>query len=277
MPSAPSEPLLIKGALQFLQMAAQPRLGARSWVRLKIPNWCRLAHKNPLPGWRSNQACLGVFASPVPLDCHWLVAVLTVGSPRRFFLAPPRTYVASATMLIETHKSPLSEALSGGTTLGPAWIESQIAVLKSQNVAGYVVKQLRLADDPQFLRSRLGTFEKLFERLGWVSNELNSEAERVAAATTAVMDGLRIRRSGQSYTVGIDFEGYNADQPAKITNMIIDGYIFDQLNAKYQANRRSGDWLQERLQALREQAATAERAAIEFRAKNNMFLRAAAR
>ena len=52
--------------------------------------------------------------------------------------------------------------------------------------------------------------------------------------------------------------------------MIIDGYIFDQLNAKYQANRRSGDWLQERLQALREQAATAERAVIEFKAKNNI-------
>ena len=100
-------------------------------------------------------------------------------------------------MLLETQKSPLSEALAGGTTRGPAWIESQIAVLRSQNVAGYVVKQLRLAEDPQFLRSRLGPFEKLLERLGWVSNELNSEAERVAAATTAVMDGLRIRRSGR--------------------------------------------------------------------------------
>ena len=51
---------------------------------------------------------------------------------------------------------------------------------------------------------------------------------------------------------------------------MIDAYIFDQLNAKYQANRRAGDWLQERLQALREQAAAAERAVIEFKAKNNI-------
>ena len=154
--------------------------------------------------------------------------------------------------------------------LVPPGSRARSRILRSQNVAGYVVKQLRLAEDPQFLRSRLGPFEKLLERLGWGSNELNSEAERVAAATTAVMDGLKIRRSGQSYTVGIEFEGYNADQAAKITNMIIDGYIFDQLNAKYQANRRAGDWLQERLQALREQAATAERAVIEFKAKNNI-------
>ena len=51
---------------------------------------------------------------------------------------------------------------------------------------------------------------------------------------------------------------------------MVDGYVFDQMNAKYLANRRAGDWLQERLQALREQAATAERAVVEFKAKNNI-------
>ena len=42
-----------------------------------------------------------------------------------------------------------------------AWIESQIGVLKSQNVAAYVVKQLRLADDPEFTRSGTGLLDKL--------------------------------------------------------------------------------------------------------------------
>ena len=68
----------------------------------------------------------------------------------------------------------------------------------------------------------------------------------------------------------IDFRSQNPAQAVKVANAMIDGYIFDQLNAKYQANRRAGDWLQERLQALREQAATAERAVIEFKAKNNI-------
>ena len=187
-----------------------------------------------------------------------------------YFLAP-RTYIASAGMLLETQRSQLSESLAGGTAARDSvWVESQIGILRSQNVAGYVVKQLRLAEDPQFVRSRLGPFDKLLERLGWGSNELNSEAERVAVATTAVMDGLKIRRNGQSYLISIEFHGSNAGQAAKITDMIIDGYIFDQLNAKYQANRRAGDWLQERLQSLREQAATAERAVIDFKTKNNI-------
>src|SRR5262249_50312017 len=60
------------------------------------------------------------------------------------------------------------------------------------------------------------------------------------------------------------------EQATRVSNAMIDGYIFDQLNAKYQANRRASDWLQERLQALREQAAAAERAVIDYKAKNNI-------
>ena len=68
----------------------------------------------------------------------------------------------------------------------------------------------------------------------------------------------------------IDFRSGNPEQGVKIANTMIDAYILDQLNAKYQANRRTGDWLQERLQTLREQAAASERAVIEFKAKNNI-------
>ena len=84
------------------------------------------------------------------------------------------------------------------------------------------------------------------------------------------MKQLDVRRIGTSYLMRIDFRSRNREQAVKIANAMIDAYIFDQLNAKYQANRRTGDWLQERLQTLREQAAAAERAVIEFKTKNNI-------
>jgi polysaccharide biosynthesis transport protein len=173
-------------------------------------------------------------------------------------------------MMIETRnsqilqKSPVGELRPDG-----AWIESQIGILKSVNVAAYVVKQLRLADDPEFFRSN-GLFDKLLARLGWEDPEPTSDAERTAAAIGTVMGGLDVRRVGQSYMMRIDFSSRNREQAAKIAGAMIDAYIFDQLNSKYQANRRAGDWLQERLQALREQAAAAERAVVEFKAKNNI-------
>src|SRR5689334_6261925 len=70
--------------------------------------------------------------------------------------------------------------------------------------------------------------------------------------------------------IKIDFSGRNPELDAKIANEMVNAYIFDQMNAKYQASRRAGDWLQERLQNLRDQAASAERAVVQFKAKNNI-------
>jgi polysaccharide biosynthesis transport protein len=186
-----------------------------------------------------------------------------------YLFTTPRTYTATATMMIETRKSGL-ESVLGSAPPDSAWVESQIGVLRSYNVAAYVVKQLRLADDPKFINPEPALFDKLLARFGWGPSELNSESERTAAAIGAVLGGLDIKRVGQSYLMRIDFRSQNSEQAVKVANAMIDAYIFDQLSAKYQANRRSGDWLQERLQALREQAAAAERAVLEFRAKNDM-------
>src|SRR5215831_2633861 len=196
--------------------------------------------------------------------------LLSVPLGALYLYTTPASYTASAVMMIEPRKGPL-ESLVGSTMPDSAWIDSQSIALKSLNVASYVVKQLRLADDPEFVRSGVEWFDKLLARLGWGEDpEPKTEAERVGAAIKAFNNGLDIRRIGQSYMMRIDFRSQNNEQATRIANTVIDAYIFDQLNGKYQAYRRAGDWLQERLQALREQAAAAERAVIEFKSKNNI-------
>jgi succinoglycan biosynthesis transport protein ExoP len=208
-----------------------------------------------------------------------LLLSLSLGALYLFTAAP--IYTASAAILIEPRKGLLQQTLGGDPLPDAAWIESQIGVLKSQNVAAYVVKQLRLAEDPQFTRSGDGLIDQLIDRLlarldrllvrlGWQADEPKTEAEHVGDTIAAFVSQLDIRRIGTSYILRIDFRSRNREQAIKITNTMIDAYIFDQLNAKYQANRRTGDWLQERLQTLREQAAAADRAVIEFKAKNNI-------
>ena len=70
--------------------------------------------------------------------------------------------------------------------------------------------------------------------------------------------------------MAISFRSLSADRAAQIANAIADAYIDDQLEAKYQAARRAGVWLQDRLRELREQASTAERAVVNFKNKNDM-------
>src|SRR5262249_28394275 len=181
-----------------------------------------------------------------------LLLSLSLGALYLFTAAP--TYTASAMMMIEPRKGLLQQTLGGDPPADAAWVESQIGVLKSLNVAAYVVKQLRLADDPQFIHSGdgliddlLNTFDKLLTSFGWKAPEPKTEAERVGETIAAFAKQLDVRRIGTSYIMKIDFRSHNREQAVKIADAMIDAYIFDQLNAKYQANRRTGDWLQERL------------------------------
>lgn len=194
-----------------------------------------------------------------------LIIVLPIGAFQA--LSSPKTYTASSTMTIETRKGPLDEP--GRTApLDMAWFETNLQNLRSVNVLGYVVKQLNLANDPEFLRSDKGPLDRLLSR--WSFAAAKSEAERTNLAVALVANGIRAQRIGQSYMIRIDFSGRDPELATKIANEMVNAYIFDQLNAKYQASRSAGDWLQERLQNLRDQAATAERAVVQFKAKNNI-------
>lgn len=196
-----------------------------------------------------------------------LLLALPYGAFRAF--TSPKTYTASATMMIETRKGPL-DGPAQAVPLDAAWFETHLQNLKSVNVLGYVVKQLHLADDPEFLRSDAAPLDRLLSRIGWSSSQPKSDAERTIRAVELVAGGLRAQRIGQSYMIRIDFDGRNPELDAKIANEMVNAYIFDQMNAKYQSSRRAGDWLQERLQNLRDQAASAERAVVQFKAKNNI-------
>ena len=204
---------------------------------------------------------------------YWIVLIclllaLPIGAWYHF--TGQQTYSASATMMIETRKSPIPELLLDSAP-DAGWIESQVGILRSQNIAAYVVKQLRLAEDPEFARSAPSLLDKLLIHFGLKKTpDAPSEAERISRAVGALVQQLDVRRVGLSYIMRIDVRWHNPDQATKIANAMVDAYVFEQLNAKYQANRRASDWLQERLQTLREQTASAERAVIEFKSKNNI-------
>ena len=110
----------------------------------------------------------------------------------------PATYTASTTMMMETRPSRLQESLMGESPADPVWLESQIGVLRSLNVSSYVVKQLRLADDPKFVDSDAGLIAKILARFGKEPAAPKSEAERVGAAIREVSRGLDVRRAGHS-------------------------------------------------------------------------------
>ena len=216
-----------------------------------------------------------------------LVALLGIVLGVVYLINTPPSYTAKADLIIDSRKVNLlpvqQQAIMGDFPLDDAAVDSQIEVLKSENVALSVIKNLHLMQDPEFNASSGGLMGAIvgfiFNPIGPIvdlisnptgSREPTSEFELTRQAVGALKAGLSVKRVGFSYVIEI---GYRAGQPelaARIANAVADAYILDQMEAKYQATQRASSWLQDRIRELREQASVAERAVVEFKTKNNI-------
>ncbi|WP_244547046.1 AAA family ATPase [Bradyrhizobium sp. Gha] len=190
-----------------------------------------------------------------------------------YLINTPPSFTAQATMIIDTRKNNVfQQQLIGDSPVDSSMVESQVEVLRSENIASAVIKQLRLTDDPEFVGPGGGLLGGL---VSTVSGLLESDAPQSQTglnrrAVEAFANRLSVKRVGLTYIIEIAFTSNNPAKAAQIANAVADAYINDQLNAKYQATQRASIWLQDRIGELRKQSSTAERAVVDFRTKNNL-------
>jgi polysaccharide biosynthesis transport protein len=196
--------------------------------------------------------------------------VLGLGAGFVYLRITPPVYTARAALIIDPQKSPFIQQ-QGLLGEDPIEVDSQMEILKSKAVASSVIRDLKLMEDPEFRGSGGGLITGL---LGFFSkadatNKSQSEADIMEAMATAFSSGLAVSRvSGR--VIEISYSSRDPSKAAQITNAIANAYITDQLEAKYEANRIASNWLQERLNQLRQKADTAQRAVESFKAQNNI-------
>ena len=199
-----------------------------------------------------------------------------------YVLSAQPKYTAQAKLLIDTRKVQLfqQQSVLGDSPPDPASVDSQVEILQSENVARAVIKELHLTEDPEFMSPRgdlvsaikgipsaiMASISSLFASSGGQP----SEYDPTQAAIARLHSDLTIGRVGLTYVISINFRAPDPKRAAQIANAVADAYIVDQLEAKYQATRRAGVWMQDRMRELREQATSAERAVVGFKTKNNI-------
>src|SRR5665647_887056 len=193
-----------------------------------------------------------------------------------YLITARSSFTAQAQMMIDAHKLQVfqQQSILGDVPIDTAQVESQIEVLKSENVASAVIKNLHLNEDPEFVGSGGGLLGTLFS---FVLSPFASDQDQAASefelnrrAILAFQDRLSVKRVGLSYVIQIGFQSYDPEHAAQIANAVADAYIVDQLEAKYQATKRASVWLQDRIKELRDQVSAAERAVVEFKTKNDI-------
>ena len=189
------------------------------------------------------------------------------------FTTPP-SFTAAAKLMIDSRKvQPFQQQMIGDISPESWSVDSQVEVLQSENVALAVIKELHLTEDPEFVAPDDGLFSRIKE---WVLNPFGSSDEQPSefaltrAAIWRLQSHLIISRVGLTYVINIGFRSHNPQRAAQVANAVAEAYIVDQLEAKYQATRRTGTWMRDRIKELRDQATNAERAVVDFKAKNNI-------
>jgi polysaccharide biosynthesis transport protein len=140
-------------------------------------------------------------------------------------------------------------------------VESQIAILRSEELALTVIKKLGLFEAPE--QSGLA---RMFQRN---ENAVRSEDERKRVAIARFENGLDVRRVGVSYAIDIFYTGPVPDEAARIANATAEAYLQSLLDTRAAAAKVGGEWLEERVRQLRAQMNDAARRAQEFKASQD--------
>jgi polysaccharide biosynthesis transport protein len=185
----------------------------------------------------------------------------------------PAQYTAHATMVIDTRKGQFfqTQSILADAPNDSAQVESQVQIVKSETVAVSVIKDLHLTEVPEFVGSDRSGFDIVRGFFGATPPPQRSEFELMRRAVDVFEKDLEASRVGLSYVLDISFTSNDSDRAAQIANAVADAYIVDQLDAKFQANRRASNWLQDRVSGLRDQATAAENAVVAFKQENNII------
>ncbi|MCA1379289.1 polysaccharide biosynthesis tyrosine autokinase [Bradyrhizobium sp. BRP23] len=189
------------------------------------------------------------------------------------FTAVPQ-FTSTASMVIDTRKVQLFQqpSMMGDASVDSGMVETQVEILKSENISLAVIRDLHLIDDPEFTGSGSGLIGAIAGALSalFSTEQSPTEFEQTRKALERFQKKRTIRRIGLTYVMEIGFTSLDPGKAARISNAIADTYIVDQLEAKYQASRRASVWLQDRIKELRTQASAAQKAVVDFKTTNNI-------
>ena len=190
-----------------------------------------------------------------------ILAVLVVNNMRPI-------YRATATILIEQGKAKIvsiEEIYSQGM-MAREYYQTQIEILKSEELARKVVRKLNLVSHPDFDVRQ--TEPSLWNRL--TGNAIADpsqipEAEAFKAAVVRFRRGLQIGLVRNSQLAQISFASYDQELAAKVPNTLAETFIENDLEARMAMTQKASEWLRERMGDLRAKVDSSEKALQDYR------------
>ncbi|MBP0616519.1 GumC family protein [Jiella mangrovi] len=207
----------------------------------------------------------------------WLVVLLTllgIAAGVLLALSTPHKYTAVSEVFIDPRDIKVVQnevtpnGLPSDATL--ALIESQIAVIYSNDVLMPVVDKADLVQDTEFNGDAKTLLTPLLSLFGDKDDDDETIRRRELVTLANLRDALNVTRDPKSFVLNIAVTSRNPEKAASLSNLVADSFI-DQL-AKVQSDtaRRASDALSSRLTELRQRVVAAERAVETYKSENRL-------
>ena len=177
-------------------------------------------------------------------------------------------YRATATILIEQGKSKvvsIEEVYSQGASQRE-YHQTQVEILKSEDLARKVVARLKLASHPDFdpRLARPGWFARLTGRGASTPTALTEE-DALKAAVGQFRQNLQVQLVRGSQLVQLSYTSFDRELAGRAPNVLAETYIEADLDARMAMTQKAAEWLRERMGELRTKVDSSERALQEYR------------
>jgi succinoglycan biosynthesis transport protein ExoP len=185
-------------------------------------------------------------------------------------------FTAEVDLLFDISRADLlrQQATSRDSLTLNSMLESQVELLQSAGLARKTVERLGLQGDGRFVSVRPGPLDVIRTTLVRLRGQPPlrlGPGDAVDIAARQLMGMVKVRRTGQSYVIGIRVTSPSAEEAARLANGIADTYLLDELQAKEDGIHQATGWLQVRITELHDQALAADRAVQQYKAQHNII------
>jgi chain length determinant protein EpsF len=170
----------------------------------------------------------------------------------------PKTYKSTVSLLVDTKDE---QTLSGTPQLlyypqeKPSYLQTQTDIITSEKVARKVVKDLKLAADPE-LRD---AFVKQTGGKGRIEDWL----------ATSLLETLKVDTT-QSSVINVTFSASDSGVAAQVANAFAKAYIDTTLELRVEPSRQAAAWLDEQVVSLRSKLEEAQTKLTNYQKENGI-------
>ncbi len=196
------------------------------------------------------------------------VAFLVAVACFSYFALQPSRYTATSLLMLQGDQERVlspEQMVAGGATPNQQVADSQLEVLRSRMLAGRLVDDLNLIEDPEWnaalARRNAGRTS---------SGEVDPAVERqsvIGAAAAAIV----VRRRGLTYAAEVSVTSESPERAAQMANRLVELFQLYQTESRIRGAERANDWLSHRLTELRRDVQEKEEIAEAYRARTGLI------